>query len=214
MRTYGGLLLFLRSGLLTAVMLALSAGAHLTGGGVLPDAGVLAGLTAVALVPVTAIALGRVRLRTAVLALGLGQIALHHAFTALAATAPCETGIANETMHGAHLGAAAPSATTGALHCLGAAPHLGPGLMDGNVVMTAAHVAAVMATAAVVAGGERSLVLLRAWLTPLLLLLVPVMPAAGERLRTRSDVACPVLPRRNGPTRSRRGPPLHGTATA
>ena len=86
--------------------------------------------------------------------------------------------------------------------------------MDGNGLMTAAHTAAVVVTAAVVAGGERSLVLLLAWLTPLLVLLVPTVPTTGERLRTRFDVVCPVLPRRNLPTHGRRGPPLLELAAA
>jgi len=154
-----------RSGLIGSIILGLAAGAHLAGGGRLPDPAILVALCAVAVVPVAA--LTRFRLSFPVLAglMGAGQAWLHWSFSALSAgasmvQAPTVQG------HAGHAAAALP-------------PDLFSSAMPATAagaegLMSAAHAAATLGTAVLLARGEQALSALVAWLRPLVRLPEPV----------------------------------------
>ncbi|WP_115786763.1 hypothetical protein [Arthrobacter silvisoli] len=189
----------LRTGTIAAVTLGLAAGGHLAGGGMLPQPAILLGLCALTVLPVAVAT--KFRLSFPVLAglLGAGQAGLHWAFHALSAAVP--------------FAGRAPSGHAG--HGLNPLP-----LMTGHFMtppgtqaaaddwqMFAAHALATLATAAVLARGERALWALAAWLRPLVELPVPcaIVPA-----RVPGPCTAPIVLTRDQLVRripARRGPP-------
>lgn len=170
-----------RTGVLGGTSLFLATGAHVLGGGSLPDVGVL--LVAGMLLGLLAAVLTarRVRLPALLALLGVQQLALHELF-GLAAAAPACTptasAYAGHAGHAGHLGGADPFMSG----CATAAG--GMAAMPGTSAwaMTAAHVLAVLVTAWVLARGEAWL-----WRT-----VARVVAAAGLA------VGKPSLPRSRG----------------
>jgi hypothetical protein len=155
-----------RSGLIGSIILGLAAGGHLAGGGRLPDPAILVALCAVAVVPVAA--LTRFRLSFPVLAglIGAGQAWLHWSFSALSAGAPM---VPAPVVHAGHAAAALP-------------PEVFPSAMPAagtDGLMLAAHAAATLGTALLLARGEQALSALASWLRPLVRLpeSVTIVPA-------------------------------------
>lgn len=158
MGDYRGFLLLLRSTLLSLVIVALAAGAHVIGGGVLPAGGILLALMTLLLIPVTVLMRKRLSLAAALSALGVGQFLLHGAFGAFSNTGTCITGPSGD--HALH----AQSLT---LYCLEPVSGAGMSMESGmSIGVLLAHVAAVIVTAAAVASGESALQRLWAWLRP------------------------------------------------
>jgi len=193
----------LRTLLVASLALCLAAGAHVGGGGRLPDPLLL--LLTGALVLAGASVLGRRRLRhrTLLPVLGLGQVLLHLALTALAvpAAAPVATAVGT----GAHAG-----------HAHDLLPPLGGGAVDAvaetaSAGMVVAHVLATVATALAAVAADRAWASAVDRLTrlfpALLVLLAGVVAAPAPRARRTRQVRT-ALPRAVVlSTRPRRGPP-------
>ncbi|WP_211880980.1 hypothetical protein [Pseudarthrobacter albicanus] len=197
-----------RSSLIGSIILGLAAGGHLAGGhlagghlaggGRLPDPAVLAALCAVAVVPVAA--LTRFQLSFPVLAglIGAGQAWLHWSFSALYAGKPMVPAPMVQS-HTGHVASAVPAEVFSSGMTASSAG------ADG--LMFAAHAAATLGTAVLLARGERALSALAAWWRPLVRLPEPVTIVPG---RVPGPAPAPVvlpldcLGRRLPP---RRGPP-------
>ena len=186
-----------RTGLIGSSILGLAAGGHLSGGGRLPEPAILVALCALTVLPVSV--LTKFRLSMPVLAglLGAGQLWLHWAFHALSGASPSA---------GPALSGHAHHAPVPALDSFGAAPPTSAAAGDWQMV--AAHAVATLATAVVLARGERALWALATWLRPLAQLPAPctIVPA-----RVPGPCVAPlVLPREQLVRRmpARRGPPL------
>ncbi len=185
---------FLRSVIVATLILSLSIGSHIMGGGTLPAPELLLLLGVLVMAPVTALS-GRAFSFPALAGVLLtGELAIHSALTALAGAPTC--------------GSAAP------------APHHGPATVDcsalagpmadsseAGTLMFLAHAAAAVVLGLLVTKGEAALGLLVAWLRPLTgtpepFGIVPlrragtIVRAGSIRLRRR-DAAVPPL----------RGPP-------
>lgn len=193
-----------RSGLIGTIVLGLAAGGHLAGGGQLPMPGILAALCAVTMVPVAALTRFKLSLPVLIGLIGGGQAWLHWAFDAMSAEIPSAVSPALLSAHAGH--------TSGTLNheaLMMAAPVQGsaPGEL-----MFAAHAVATLATALLLAHGERALAALANRLSPLFW---DAEPAVVVPVRT--FVPCLVaalLPPRHHSVRlpSRRGPPLPAPA--
>ena len=155
----------LRAAVVSLVVLLLSAGAHLGGGGILPHPGVLLGLGALTMLSVTVLAKRRLRLPALLTVLGGGQFALHHAFGLLSSTATTMVCHPDAT-HSGH--SAALSCALGSTEIQSHA-HAG-GI---NIAMFAAHAIATLATAMLIARGEEALGAVARWLRPLFTVLQP-----------------------------------------
>lgn len=188
----------LRASALGTVMMTLAAGAHLAGGGALPQPVIMLAmlaLTALAGTTATRLKLGFPSM--AALLAG-GQWALHEVFAGFSVPPA----------------AALPSGTAGHDHPSGSAvlapvvDHLyGPGTPSGPV-MLAAHVLATLACAFLLAKGEDALWALAAWLRPLFVLPRPVRSDGGTApAAAPSPSAVPLRPWRNLRQDRRRGPP-------
>ncbi|MDM8085856.1 hypothetical protein QUV83_13855 [Cellulomonas cellasea] len=160
---------------LTAVVFGLAAGAHVAGGAELPAPTVLALLAAVILAGCVVATRSRLGLVAVGCLLGIGQVALHHAFGLLATSPACApvAAPAADAGHAHHGGHEAVSAGCGTSSDAVAAPldGLASGLTHGQLVdrtMLFAHVAATLAAALVLLLGERALWWLAAWLRPAL----------------------------------------------
>lgn len=193
-----------RSGLIGSIVLGLAAGGHLAGGGLLPAPAILAALCAVTMVPVAALTRFKLSLPVLVGLIGGGQAWLHWAFDAMSAEIPTAMSPALLSGHAGHTPASLNhEALMMAAPVHGAAP-------DG--LMFAAHALATLATALLLAHGERALGALADWLSPLFWDAEPsvVVPV-------RAPFACAaaaVLPPKHHSVRlpSRRGPPLLAAA--
>lgn len=188
-----------RTGLIGSVVLGLAAGGHLAGGGQLPVLSVLAALCAVTMVPVAA--LTRFRLSFPVLTglIGAGQLWLHWAFGALSGESPSAVPPTLLSGHAEHV------ATT--LGHQNVAVAVAAHTAAPDALMLAAHAVATVATALLLARGERALGVLAGWLAPLL---GQPEPAAIVPARVPGPSAVPaVLRPAGGGLRlpSRRGPP-------
>ncbi|WP_050671584.1 hypothetical protein [Luteipulveratus halotolerans] len=180
-----------RAATFASVAVALSATAHVTGGGGPPRVGVL-GLGFGAVLAVAVLVSGRRIGRLAMLGLLAGsQIALHTTFGVLGST-PTGSHCLSGDHHAAHATACEPGAMAG--HAA-----------SGGAAMLLAHAAATLALALVLARGEQILWTLAAALG----LTLPTRPTAPAPTRRQ-------LPRHTGPTRPRvalrhvpllRGPP-------
>lgn len=191
-----------RTGLIGSIVLGLAAGGHLAGGGQLPTLSVLAALCAVTMVPV--VALTRFRLSFPVLTglIGAGQLWLHWAFGALSGESP--SAVHSKLLAG-HAGHAATTLAheTVAVPAHTAAP---------DALMIAAHAVATVATALLLARGERALGVLAGWLAPLL---GQPEPAAIIPARVPGPSAVPAVLRPSWVglrLPSRRGPPAAAPA--
>ncbi|WP_208760003.1 hypothetical protein [Paenarthrobacter nitroguajacolicus] len=155
-----------RAAAVAVMVLALAAAAHSLAGGDLPAFPVMTALTAV--IALSAILMAGRKMTAPLLAvyLGVSQSALHLAFSALAGAGTPRPGLAH------HSGTAAGPGNGGgvARH-----EHLSADVSPGMLGM---HVAAILATALLMARGESALWALAAWLRPLLDLLKPSEPRA------------------------------------
>ncbi|MCR6690327.1 hypothetical protein [Cellulomonas sp.] len=158
-RPTSGAARLLRAALLSSLVVALAAGAHALAGGTVPSVLALAGLTALVLPVAVVVTARRVRAVAALTVLGAGQVALHAAFglaercgAALGGQVPGDAG----GPHGGHVVASSGHA------CVS---HVGA---HASGAMIAAHAAATVVTALLVAGAERGLWRVLASLAPLL----------------------------------------------
>ncbi|MDC7122541.1 hypothetical protein OMK64_13450 [Cellulomonas fimi] len=220
-----------RAGVVASVVVALAGLAHVLGGGTLPAGVVLVALASLVLAVCVALAGRRLGAVTVTAVLGAGQLVLHHAFTVLAATgcaAPVSSGAAAADPHGGHTAAEHAGhlvgQTTHAAHLAGQtldhAAHTGQAVgtlacadphgvatpLLGASAMLVLHVVATVLTALVVAGGDRALHWLLAWLRARVVVPGPVaIPAGGTLVGPVAAVA----PHRAPWSRAhpRRGPP-------
>lgn len=191
----------LRASALAAGTVALAAGAHVAGGGQLPPPGIL--LAILAMTGLASTAATRLRLSFPAMAalLAGGQLALHELLTAFSAPLP-----------EAAPGAAATHVHSGSVLALnGLAPlaeHLSPADPGLAPLMLAAHAAATLGCALLLAKGEAALWALAAWLRPFAGLPRAVAPLPAVRL-DGLFWHTPVCrsPWRNLRQDSRRGPP-------
>ncbi len=156
-----GPLRLVRAGMVAVVTVALATLAHLLAGGGLPPVVVLIALTAFALAAaavLTARTLGPVG---AVALLGVGQLALHSAFSLFTSMA-CMSG--PPSAH--HAGTA--------MQCTAADAGSAQPLLGGSTMLVL-HVAATLAAALVIVGADRALWWLAAWLRPLVDSAAPVV---------------------------------------
>ncbi len=180
----------LRATVVSALVLALSAGAHLGGGGILPHPGVFLGLAALTMLSATVVAKRTLKLPALIGVLGGGQFALHHAF-GFFATAATPVVCASDSTHLGH-----SAVLTCTVVSAEASPHASGG--GAGAPMFVAHAIATVATAMLIARGEEALHSVGRWLRPLFT--VPqasfVRTPAGSGLRGFPGVpsACRAIP--------------------
>lgn len=178
----------LRASVVTVVILVLSAGAHVIAGGSLPPAGILLALASVTMLAVTASARRAMKLPALTAVLCGGQLVLHHAFGLLSTAATCvpvSTHLHHGPDHEAMSCAVGPLAThqsvTGGI----------------GAAMLAAHLAATLATAVLIARGEEALHATAAWLRPLFTMIqpagLPPLPRITIAVHEYRLVAAPFL---------------------
>jgi hypothetical protein len=191
----------LRASALAAGTLALAAGAHVAGGGRLPAPGIL--LAVLALTALASTVATRLRLSFPAMAvlLGGGQLALHELLTAFSAPLHVTAGVAAPAhVHSGGL------VTFNAFVPL--AEHLSPANPELAPLMLAAHAAATLGCALLLAKGEAALWALAGWLRPFAGLSRPVAPAPAVPLKGMfRHVPLARSPWRNLRQDSRRGPP-------
>lgn len=189
-----GALRLARGALANAGIFALACGAHLLGGGSLPDPVVLAALAAFAQLACTAIA-PWTSLPALLAVLGGGQLVLHHVFAATTAVQGCAPAPAGHH-HGVLETAPACSPVAHA--------HGEPG------VMLAAHAVATVVSAVLLRHGDRALLAL-ARFARLRLVSVPLRPVPVSPRRPRGvppvAAAARPVPRIDVDSVGRRGPP-------
>jgi hypothetical protein len=152
-----GALRLARAGTVAVVTVALAALAHVLAGGALPPFVVVVALTAVVLAAAVALTARRLGPVGAVALLGVGQLAVHSAFSLVASMACMPA-----TVHAHHPGMAmGPQAV-----CTAAGTVAQPVL--GASAMLVLHVVATLVAALVLVGADRALWWLAAWLRPLL----------------------------------------------
>ncbi|QHT57723.1 hypothetical protein GXP71_17670 [Cellulomonas sp. H30R-01] len=221
-----------RAGVVASVVVALAGLAHVLGGGALPAGVVLVALTSLVLAACVALAGRRLGGVAVTAVLGVGQLVLHHAFTVLSATGcatsagPATAAVDPHAAHTAaqHAGHVAGQATEHAAHLAGPAtdhlahagqavgtlacadPHGVATPLLGASAMLVLHVVATVLTALVVAGGDRALHWLLAWLRPRVAVPGPVVVPVGGTL---VGPVVAVAPHRAPWSRAhpRRGPP-------
>ncbi|MFF2029978.1 hypothetical protein [Arthrobacter sp. NPDC058192] len=188
-----------RTCLIGSVIVALAAGGHLAGGGLLPHPVILTAVCAVAMIP-TAF-LTRFRLSFPVLAglLGAGQAWLHWSFEALSAARPLPVAETVPHSHPGHAAAALPP------ELIDAVMPATPAGMD--AAMFAAHAVATLGTALLLARGERALAALASWFRPLVC--TPEADAIAPAPVTWPFMAFRTIPLGRAGCRlpARRGPP-------
>ena len=191
----------LRASALATGTLALAAGAHVAGGGQLPVPGIL--LAVLVLTALVSTVATRLRLSFPALGalLGGGQLALHELLTAFSSPVPATAaGTVPRHVH---------SDSLLALHGLAPlAEHLSPADPGLAPLMLAAHAAATLGCALLLAKGETALWALAGWLRPFAGLPRQAAPVPAVRL----DGLFTHSPLRRSPWRnlrqdSRRGPP-------
>ncbi|MBF5083034.1 hypothetical protein [Quadrisphaera sp. INWT6] len=215
-----GALRLLRSGVLAACALGLSAGAHALAGGHLPGAAPLAALAAATWTACWVAVRWRLPAPAVVALLGAGQVGFHAALSALEPAAVGGHGAARAVPAGLEALAAtgnghAHATTQATSHLAGHASALwlgGPTSADAAMLL--AHTAAAAAVGLVVARGEAALWDLCAWLAPLapslLLALLLLVAPPGTAVRRRPAAGCldrPRLRRELSRLHRRRGPP-------
>lgn len=211
-RPTSGAARLLRAALLASLVVGLAGGAHAVAGGTVPSSTPLGALVALVL-PVAVLVTGR-RVGTvgALALLGVGQVLLHAGFGFLDRCVPAVagSGLAGSTLAGLG-GAHAGHAVTSVGHTCAA--HAGG---HTSAAMLAVHAAATVVTALVVAGAERGLAHVLAYLAPLLRPTRPVVVRGWSRttvaatpaeVRTALHLRVPP-PRRGPPARAARPRPL------
>lgn len=148
-----------RTALIGSIVIGFAAGGHLAGGGHLPGPAILAAVCAVSMIPVAALTRFRLSFSALTGLLGAGQLWLHWAFGALQAASPTTASQPLIAGHARHSG------TVLAAEALGGATPAHVSASDG--LMFAAHALATLATALIMARGERALGVLASWLRPL-----------------------------------------------
>ncbi|MFF5790816.1 hypothetical protein ACFY5D_02090 [Paeniglutamicibacter sp. NPDC012692] len=161
----------LRAAVVSVVVLALSAGAHQAGGGMLPHPAVLVGFATLTMLASIVVAKRTLGLPALLAVLGGGQFALHQAFEFLSTTTTMVC--ASASTHLDH--SAALTCTVGS-----AESHQHAVQGGGGVTMFAAHVIATLATAILITRGEEALHAVARWMRPLFTVLrtSPVRPPA------------------------------------
>jgi hypothetical protein len=184
----------LRAAAVSATVLCLAAAAHVAGGGTMPAAGVVIGLSVLTLLPVTLLAGRKLGPTTMTAILAGSQLALHQAFTTLSTTAVC-----TEAGHHAYAGA-------GSLECV--ATTASHGAAQHGATMVVAHVLAAALTGLLLVRGEEAVWALAAWLRPLaklpsavVLVIHPprAMPSPHALLRPRTLCQLKLEPLRGPP---------------
>ncbi len=188
-----------RATLTGSTVLSLAAGAHRLGGGTLPPLAGLVALGSVVLLLTTFLSRWHLPLAVLLPLLGAAQYALHHALGALSVSG--ET-LPDRGMHDAMSVIALPRATGTAVDDMASGV---------SFSMTAAHVAATVATALVLVGGDRAAQMALHWWFSVLPLVQGYRPTPAIRVRhlvptpaVQVGRPCAAL-RRSDP---RRGPPL------
>ncbi|WP_125610187.1 hypothetical protein [Specibacter cremeus] len=202
----------LRAGAIAGTVLVLAAGAHVLGGGALPAPLIMAALTALTILGATMATLARITLPAMTGLLGASQLALHQGFDLLGAPAAGSAMPAGpHAMHSAaEMAAALGSAATlqaATLHnaALQDAAHMGGGP---SLAMIAAHTAATLLAAVVLARGEAALWALAGWLRPLFIAALATVPLPAAFRPRPVPAARPFLPWRSLRINGLRGPPL------
>lgn len=149
---------FLRAIAFTAAMFVLAAGAHVLGGGSLPQPSIVAGILALVLAPVMVLSKTKITAPVMIGLMGCSQLVLHWAFGALSVAATFTPAA------GAHVHDASPvsPAAVAMMPEHAAVP---------GALMLALHAAATVATALVLARGEAVVWALAGWLRPLVRIL-------------------------------------------
>lgn len=193
-----GALRWVRSVVLTTVVVGLAAAAHVTGGGVLPSAFLLVALLTTVACATFTVTRWRLRPPAMVLLLGTGQVLLHEVFMALGA--PVRPPVAAGGHAGTHLMAQVPGT--------GFTPDPMLAASD-SWSMVLVHVAATVLTAVVLARGEDAVWRLCTWLSPLVRVLRAVLLPVPARVHRLVLEEATWRPRNLLVTRlvSRRGPP-------
>ncbi|TLM87180.1 hypothetical protein [Pseudarthrobacter sp. NamE5] len=189
----------LRASALSTVILTLAAGAHLAGGGALPQPVIM--LAMLALTALAGTTATRLKLGFPAMAalLGGGQLVLHKVFTGFSAPPVTALPGSNLIHEGHHSGSAVLAPMVD--HLYGAGAGSGP-------LMLAAHVTATLGSAFMLAKGEDALWALANWLRPLFALPRPLKNDGGAQPSVASPPsAAPLRPWRNLRQDSRRGPP-------
>lgn len=183
MATARGVLLLSRTFLVTGMAVFLAAAAHAAGGGGIPPGMLLLALAVILLPPVGLLARRRLSFPVLACVLAAGQLLLHTAFSFVPAASACA--VAGPAAHAHHT----------EVPVCGPAGQVGEQLAEaaGNGwQMTAAHFAAVVLTAVLLARGEDALWQLLAWLRPLARIPSPVtLPAPAPALFTIREAAFP-----------------------
>jgi hypothetical protein len=212
-----GPLRVVRAALVAVTTVALGALAHVLGGGAPPSATLLGALAALGFAPAVLATRRRLGPLLAVGLLGAGQALVHAALgvvgpvtcvvPGVAAGPHAGHGVAGAAARLAELSAGAGGVVGGV--AAGAGPGCAPAAVHvvlGGGTMLALHVLATVATGLLVAGGERALWWLGAWLRPLVEVLRPVALPAAPRVAVVARVGGPV-PVRRVDAWSLRGPP-------
>ncbi|NUU19291.1 hypothetical protein HP550_18735 [Cellulomonas humilata] len=159
-----GPLRLVRAGVVAAVTVALASLAHVLAGGALPPTVVLVTLTAVTLAAAVVLTARRVGTVGALALLGVGQLAIHSSFS-LFTTMACVPGPDGQAAlfgHVHHAGMAMEPLAA----CSAVEQTLAPPLLGASAVLVL-HVAAAVVAALVLAGADRALWGIAAWLAPL-----------------------------------------------
>lgn len=185
----------LRTAVIGSVILGLAAGGHLSGGGSLPEPGILAALCALTVLPVAVLTRFRLSLPVLLAVLGAGQASLHWGFGALSGgTGPGTDPVTGHAGH-AHAIPETFDAAVPAAHAVG-----------GDWQMFAAHAVATLGTALLLARGEQAFSDLVALLRPVVRLPeavvihpAPVLDPFFAPVVRSHDRAARRLPCRRGP---------------
>jgi hypothetical protein len=196
-----GLWQFLRAGVVNSLVIGIAAAAHQGAGGHLPPLALMAALSAVMMVPVTALSRRRLSFPVLTGILAAGQGFLHVAFNALSGAGP-HCGPAGVAAHSHHREMVIPDCAIVAPAAVTEAVTSGVG----PTAMTAAHILATVLTVLLLAKAEAALWQLRDWLRPLT---QPLRPAGLPRVVNVRVSAVASRPRLAPETRTTapRGPP-------
>lgn len=179
----GSTLGYVRSAVLVSLVLSLSSASHVLGAGHLPPLGIIALLGALLLVPITLLTRRALSFRSIVLVMGAGQLVLHTLFELTAAPASCLPSAAQPGHHAAFELACSPVVREQL-----AGQH--------GVSMLLLHAVATLVLALAVARSDAAVVLLAAWLRPLVTpsAELPAPVPAPRGLVPEQPVRVPPLP--------------------
>ncbi|MFJ3958870.1 hypothetical protein [Arthrobacter sp. NPDC090010] len=193
----------LRAGIVAVGMLSLGIAAHSFSGGALPPEPLLAAILALVLLVAVFATRFRLRLPAMTLLLGVGQLALHEAFSYLSVGAPM-------TMPGmsvAHQHNDSAALATALQHLGGTATMDMHSAGGHSPFMLLGHILATAAMALMLAKGEATLWALASWLRPLFKLLRLTVPQTFRAPEAPRERPLPRLPLRSLRRDRLRGPP-------